>query len=79
MHYEILMSERELPIEESSEISDTKKLISMNNNQMTNNGEDICIDIQGRLHDKNFLFETVLMQLSTSLMGNAFFLKISFK
>ena len=52
MHYEILMSERELPIEESSEISDTKKLISMNNNQMTNNGEDICIDIQGRLHDK---------------------------
>ena len=52
MHYEILISERELPIEESSEISDTKKLISMNNNQMKNNGEDICIDIQGRLHDK---------------------------
>ena len=28
---------------------------------------------------KNFLFKNVLMQLSTSLMGNAFFLKMSFK
>ena len=28
---------------------------------------------------KNFLFKNVLMQLSTSLMGNAFFLKICFK
>ena len=28
---------------------------------------------------KNFLFKKVLMQLSTSLMGNAFFLKICFK
>ena len=28
---------------------------------------------------KNFLFKKVLMQLSASLMGNAFFLKISLK
>ena len=28
---------------------------------------------------KNFLFKKVLMQLSTSLMENAFFLKMSFK
>ena len=28
---------------------------------------------------KNFLFKKVLMQLSTSLMGNTFFLKMSFQ
>ena len=38
MHYDFPMSsEKELPIEESSEISDTKKLTSMNNNQLANN------------------------------------------
>ena len=38
MHYDIPMSsEKELPIEESSEISDTKKLISIKNNQLANN------------------------------------------
>ena len=52
-----MSSEKELPIEESSEISDTKKLTSMNNNQLannsvekTNNGEDHSINIQKSLN-----------------------------
>ena len=56
MHYDFPMSSEELPIEESSEISDTKKLNSMNNNQLannsaekTNNGEDHSINIQKSL------------------------------
>ena len=60
MHYDFPMSsEKELPIEESSEISDTKKLTSMNNNQLanncaekTNNGEDHFINIQKSLNLK---------------------------
>ena len=60
MHCDIpLSSEKELPIEESSEISDTKKLASMNNNQLaktsaekTNNGEDHSINIQKSLNLK---------------------------
>ena len=60
MHYDIPMSsEKELPIEESSEISHTKKLTSMNNNQLasnsiekTNNGEDHSINIQKSLNLK---------------------------
>ena len=52
MHYDILMSEKELPIEESREISAKKKLTCMNNIQLknnsvekTNNGEDNAINI----------------------------------
>ena len=37
MHYDILMLEKELPIEESSEISNSKKLTYINNNQLKNN------------------------------------------
>ena len=59
MHYDIPVSEKELPIEESSEISDTKKLTYINNNQMannfvekTNNGENNSINIQKSLNLK---------------------------
>ena len=59
MHYDIPMSEKELPIEKSSEISDTKKLTCMNNNQLTNNtlektnkGEDNSSNIQKSLNLK---------------------------
>ena len=56
MHYDIPMSEKELPIEESSEISTSKKLTYMNNNQLKDNsvekindGEDNFINIPKRL------------------------------
>ena len=38
MHYDIPMSEKELPIEESTEISNSKKLTYMN--QLKNNCEE---------------------------------------
>ena len=56
MHYDIPVSEKELPIEESSEISTSKKLTYMNNNQLKDNsvekindGEDNFINILKRL------------------------------
>ena len=59
MHYDILILEKELPIEESSEISNSKKLTCMNNNQLKNNsvekinnGEDNFISIPKSLNLK---------------------------
>ena len=59
MHYDILMLEKELPIEESSEISNSKKLTYINNNQLKNNsvekinnGEDNFISIPKSLNLK---------------------------
>ena len=43
MHYDIPMPEKELPIEESSETSDTKKLTCINNNQLANNSVEKTI------------------------------------
>ena len=64
-----MSSEKELPFEEYSEISDTKKLTSMNNNQLannsvekTNNGEDHSINIQKSL---NLKISNVLLFLAT--------------
>ena len=61
MHYDIPMSEKELPIEESSEISDANQFTCMKNNQLannclekTNNGEDHSINIQKSLNLKKF-------------------------
>ena len=80
MHYDIPMSEKELLIEESSEISDTKKLTYMNNNQLKNNsvekinnGEDNSINIQKNLNLKtsNVLSFLTTKPLNTCLSETA--------
>ena len=45
MHYDIPMSEKELPIEESTEIFNSKKLTKNNCEEKINNEEDNSINI----------------------------------